>query len=282
MASFATGGGAAAAAHAALRRGSVVAQVEDSQCGTLYTVNKTSAAMTPLHVINRLERVFDEDEDPLLKMSQGPNNGVKWRIVRLGQGNELVGALCPWNEMTTLRYIGGGKNTTALQQLPLFLHGKQVVFDPRLDAIHVATDQSIKAMFDGRTTNSEQFRVWDLPAPRPQTDQRQWTPSQTKFDGRTTNAAAYKAHDYVPQRSSRPPQVAAVSDAPFDGRTTNSDQYKQWDLPERRQTSPARQWTPSQTKFDGTTTNASQFKAYAVQEQLPVRVVIDTRTIAKT
>ena len=59
----------------ALRRGSVVAQVEHTELGKMYSVNKTSAAQTPLHVISRLEKVFEESDDPLLRMSQGANTG---------------------------------------------------------------------------------------------------------------------------------------------------------------------------------------------------------------
>jgi hypothetical protein len=264
-----------------LRRGSVAVDVQNTDFGTLYTVNKTNQKMTPINVLNRLERVFEHDNDPLQQMYQGPNSGVKWRIVRMGSNNELIGALCPWNEMTSLKHIGGGQNTTALQQLPLFLNGRSVIFDAKKDAIHVATDQSIKAMFDARTTNSETYRVWELPTKPAPAAKQQWAPSSTKFDGRTTSGEQYKAYDYTPTRASRPPQVAAVSDAPFDGRTTNSEQFKQWELPEQQKQVAPREWTPSNTKFDGRTTSGTQFKAYDLTSNFdnPVRVVIDHSTI---
>jgi hypothetical protein len=270
----------------ALRRGSVVAQVEQTELGKMYSVNKTNAAQTPLHVISRLEKVFEESEDPLLRMSRGANTGVKWRIVRMqgGQGGRVAGALCPFNDLNVLEQIGGGSNTVALQQLPLFLNGHQVKFDPAIDAIHVATDQSIKAMFASSTEASSAYRVWELPQQQATTGppERQWQPSNTKFSGETTNMQNYQAWEHVPTRSSRPPQVASVSNAPFSGNTTNMDNYKEWDLPERQNASPARKWQPSNTKFDGRTTNNSAYKAYiaAAQNSDPIRVIVDERTIA--
>ena len=105
----------------------------------------------------------------------------------MGPSNELIGALCPWNEMSSLRHIGGGNNTTALKKLPLFLNGRSVVFDSVKDAIHVATDQSIKATFDPRTTNSQAYRMWELPERRSAAARQEWAPSSAKFDGRTTS-----------------------------------------------------------------------------------------------
>ena len=264
-----------------LRRGSVAVSLTPTSFGTMYSVNKTNKNMTPANVLSRLERVFGEGEDPLAQMCQGPNRGIKWRIVRMGPKNKLLGALCPWNEMTSLQHIGGGNNATALQRLPLFLNGRPVVFNGASDAIHVATDQSIKAMFDPRTTNTEAYRMWELPEKRAAAAPRQWAPSNTKFDGRTSSGEQYKAYDYTPERAIRPPAVAAVSNAPFDGRTSNSEQYKQWELPEKRAAAAPRQWAPSNTKFDGRTSSGEQFKAYDVPAapDHPVRVVIDHNSI---
>ena len=264
-----------------LRRGSVAVDVQNTSFGTLYTVNKTNMKMTPHSVLNRLERVFDETSDPLQQMQQGPNGGIKWRIVRMGPSNELIGALCPWNEMSSLRHIGGGNNTTALKKLPLFLNGRSVVFDSVKDAIHVATDQSIKATFDPRTTNSQAYRMWELPERRSAAARQEWAPSSAKFDGRTTSGEQYKAYDYTPQRAVRPQQQAAVSSAKFDGRTSNSEQFKQWELPEKQSGVAPQTWVPSNTRFDGRTTSGEQFKAYSMpaQDNNPVRVVIDHSTI---
>ena len=264
-----------------LRRGSVAVGVENTSFGTLYTVNKTNPNMTPSNVLDRLERVFEESDDPLQKMNSGPNSGVKWRIVRMSPNNELIGALCPWNEMASLQHIGGRNNHSALQKLPLFLNGRNVVFDSLMDAIHVATDQSIKAMFDDRTTNSQAYRMWELPERKSAAAPRQWTPSNTKFDGTTTSGSQFKAYDYTPQRAIRPPQQAAVSNAPFDGRTSNSEQFKRWELPERQRGAAPREWTPSNTKFDGRTSTGEQFQysPLPAQNHNPIRVIIDHSTI---
>ena len=123
-------------------------------------------------------------------------------------GKRIIGALCPFNELHVLNAIGGGNNAVALQQLPLFLNGRQVKFNPSIDAIHVATDQSIKAMFASDTESSSAYRMWDLPERQAASPPRKWQPSSTKFNGVTTNMEQFKTHDYTPTRAVKPPQVA--------------------------------------------------------------------------
>ena len=199
------------------------------------------------------------------------------------QGGRIIGALCPFNNLNVLERIGGGTNTVALQQLPLFLNGRQVKFNPTIDAIHVATDQSIKAMFASSTEASSAYRVWELPERQNASPPRKWQPSNTKFSGETSNMAQFKAHDHVPTRSSRPAQVASVSNAPFSGNTTNMDNYKEWELPERQNASPPRKWQPSNNKFDGRTTNNVSFRAFTPatkDTKTTIRVIVDERSIA--
>ena len=55
------------------------------------------------------------------------------------------------------------------------------------------------APFDGRTSNSEQFKRWALPEKKTQAAPRQWQPSPNKFSGITSNADQFRAYDLSDQ-----------------------------------------------------------------------------------
>ena len=62
------------------------------------------------------------------------------------------------------------------------------------------------AKFDGRTSNSEQFKQWELPEKQSGVAPQTWVPSNTRFDGRTTSGEQFKAYS-MPAQDNNPVRV---------------------------------------------------------------------------
>ena len=253
-----------------LRRGSVAARYRRAEGGKLYAVNKTTERMSAQQVVDRLERVFEENEDPIVKMEAKPFNGAQWRVVRMDDDRKVAAPLNDWSSLAKVRGTpskGSARSQQAegvsLSNLALKMNGRSVEFNPETDAIEVAPAKDQGVPFSGVSTAAEAYKKWAL-AKRKAVEAEKWKPSDAPFFGQTTSGDSYKRWEVEPAKAVVQDEIP-LPNLPFTGHSEAQDSYTPHKL-EKREAVEAEAWKPSDAPFYGQTTAGDAVSA----ERLPV------------